>query len=166
MIDEKGISVISLFTKESLKIGKLFKDGIDFNNHLPLLVLAASLLFGVIAFFLIPILFKKPKQPVTLIAHIISLGLYASNLFIFPAKLIFTADTATGSIVGSGSIRFGLYIGIALFAIALILDIIVLAKPLKENDGKYVPSREKDELQYEYALSIGAIEAEEVKENG
>ena len=166
IIDEKGISVISLFTKEPLKIGNLFKDGIDLNNHLPLLVLAASLLFGVIAFFLIPILFKKPKQPVTLIAHILSLCLYTSNLFIVPRMFTFVADTASGSIESNASICFGLYIGIALFAIAMILDIIVLTRPVKETDGKYVPNREKDELQYEYALSIGAIEAEEVKENG
>ena len=158
IIDETGISVISLFTKDPLKIGNLFENGIDLNYHLPLLILAASLLFGVIAFFLIPILFKKPKQPVTLIAHIISLGLYASNLFLFPGRLTFIADTVNGPIESTGIIRFGIYIGIALFAAALILDIIVLAKPLKENDGKYIPKKDKDELQYEYAVSIGAIE--------
>lgn len=152
IIDEKGISVISLFTEDALKIGNLFKDGIDFNRHLPLLILAASLFFGVIAFFLIPILFKKPKQPVTLIAHVLSLCLYVSNLVLFPRIL---GDG--GSLVRTGEVRFGVYIGIALFTIALILDIIVLAKPLNENDGKYIPDKEKDELQYEYALSIGAI---------
>ena len=163
MIDETGISLISFFTKDPLKFGNLFRDGIDLDHHLPLFILAASLLFGVIAFFLIPILFKKPKQPVTLIAHIIALGLYASNLFVFPGMLTFTADTASGSIESAGIIRFGIYIGIALFAAATILDVIVLAKPVKERDGKYVPAREKDELQYEYAVSIGAIEAEEVE---
>ena len=165
IIDEKGISVISFFTKDSLKLGELLKDGIDFHRHLPLIVLAASLLFGVIAFFLILILFKKPKQPATLIAHILSLCLYASNLFLVPGRLTFVADTATGSIESSANICFGLYIGIALFALAVIFDVIVLAKPVKGTDGKYVPDKEKDELQYEYAVSIGAI-SEEVKGNG
>ena len=78
------INAIALFTKDTFKIGELIgavtADLSNPNARLALismLGLAFSLLFGVIAFFLIPILCKKPKQPVTMMAHLISLVTYS-----------------------------------------------------------------------------------------
>lgn len=84
--------------------------------------------------------------------HAIALGLYAAGPAMFLRFL--AAYDAAGYGAISGKTSFGIYIGVALFAVALILDIIVLATLLKETDGKYVP---KDELQIEYAKSIGAM---------
>lgn len=162
------INAIALFTKDTFKIGDLIgaitADLSNPNAKLALvcaLGLALSLLFGVIAFFLIPILCKKPKQPVTMIAHLISLVAY--SLFpVFLGKFI----TATGA---EGSIGWGCYVGIALFAIALFLDIIVLTRKLGPLDGKYIPDANKDELQAEYAESIGEpfkAKAENTQEGG
>ena len=148
------INAIALFTKDTFKIGDLIgamtADLSNPNAKLALtcaLGLALSLLFGVIAFFLIPILGKKPKQPVTMIAHLISLITY--TLFpVFLGKFIAAAGA-------EGNVGWGCYVGIALFAMAFLLDIIILTRKLGPLDGKYIPDANKDELQAEYAESIG-----------
>lgn len=162
------INAIALFTKDTFKIGELIgaitADLSNPNARLALismLGLAVSLLFGVIAFFLIPILCKKPKQPVTMIAHLISLVTYSLSP-VFLGKFI----AATGA---EGAVGWGYYVGIALFAIAFILDIIVLTRKIGPLDGKYIPDANKDELQAEYAESIGEpfkAKAENSEEGG
>lgn len=160
------INAIALFTKDTFKIGDLIGAiTADLSNPnaklalVSLLGLALSLLFGVIAFFLVPILCKHPKQPVTMMAHLISLVTYFLS-FAFLGKFI----AATGA---TGSVGWGYYVGIALFAVALLLDIVVLTRKLGELDGKYIPDANKDALQAEYAESIGEpfkAKADEKKE--
>ena len=157
VIDEKSISLISFFTKDSLKIGALMDGASKYGSilkapwFLPLAALALSLLLGVIAFFLIPILAGRPRQPVTCALHVLALGLYGSNLFLYPRFI------ASGG--AAGGTRFGIYIGIALFVLALAADIAVLSVKLKPGDGKYVPV--EDELQREYAVAAGYITPDE-----
>lgn len=159
VVNADPINAIALFTNETFKAQDLLKlvtDGVHQDTDLLAIltfgVVAGSLLFGVLAFFFIPILFRHPRNPVIAVFHAIALGLYAAGPAMFLHFL--AAYDAAGYGAISGKTSFGIYIGIALFAVALILDIIVLATPLKETDGKYVP---KDELQIEYAKSIGAM---------
>lgn len=155
-ISAGSLSMITLFTNKSIDLGSLF-DLFSKNSVLGLygvLALAfffASLALGVVAFFLIPIVNKKVKSPLHAVLHLISMVLY----FLAPFMLskFCSALTASG-IEASCETKFGIYIGAALFFAAAIADIIAITRPFDENDNKYIPN---DELQKEYAISIGAM---------
>ena len=158
-----NFSVISLFTsdfgikqllempsQEGLKTAGIF-------GLVSVGLLALSLLFGVIAFFITPILFNKPKSPVQAVLHCISTVLYASFPFAFAR---FAAEyTASGLAPAETSTGWGIFVGILLFLIVFVVDIIIAVKSIDEKAWKYIP---KDELQLEYAISIGAVSADEI----
>lgn len=164
LVSADTINAIQFFTNDNFKIMDLFKlitaDGAPKSALLSLGALVLSLLFGVIAFFLIPILFRHPKQPVSAVFHVFSIAAYATAPFMFN-KMI------TGIPGAEGSVSWGTFVGLALFVIALIVDMVLLFIPLKDADGKYIPDANKDLLQAEYAESIGMpfIALKEVKEN-
>lgn len=158
-IDVGAINAIAFFTKDGFKIGDILSLLTDSANKqadnfalISLGLLVLSLLFGILAFFFIPILFAKPKNIVIAIFHFISIALYTASPIMFTRFV--EAYNSNGFGTCSGSPSFGIYIGFALFLIALVLDVVVKTRPIGENDGKYIP---KDELQREYAISIGAI---------
>lgn len=164
-----NINAIAFFTDKNFKIMDIFKlvtsDLSVQMNKLALLsivFLVLSLLFGVIAFFLIPILCSKVKQPVTFIFHCLSLALYSMAPMWF-GKFVEAAGCEGGA-------KWGIYIGIALFAIACIIDVIVLIVHVDELEYKYIPK--DDVLQREYAMSIGqpyeipSVDAENSKNEG
>lgn len=153
-----GLGLVSLFTGD-LKLStftELLSNAqskqVGISGLIWLGVLAMSLLIGVVTFFLIPILNKKPRSAVYAILHAASLVLYSVSPIML-SRFVAAYNTANLG-QASGSASWGLFVGIGLFAIAVIIDILVAIKPLEENDGKYIP---KDELQIEYAKSIGAI---------
>lgn len=152
-----SFSLLDIFISDSFNydLGSLFLDFLSgpSNNSswyqsLSLVLIFASLLFGVIAFFSIPLYTKKFKTPLQAILHFISLATFAAAPIVFALKGGFEFK-----------IPIGIYVGIGLFALAFILDIAVAVKPLKKNDGRYIPK--DDQLQREYAISIGAISEDE-----
>ncbi|MCM1363765.1 MAG: hypothetical protein NC122_01310 [Faecalibacterium sp.] len=159
----KGISLISLFTSK-LNFGELtgMLSNADTKTAgifglLSLASLFLSLLLAVIAFFLIPINFKKPASPISAILHALSIPFYALSPFILSK---FAAEYAVAGLgTASSSYGWGIIIGAILFVAVFIIDIIVAKTPLGEKDGKYIPT---DELQREYAISIGAITEDEM----
>ena len=158
---KENFSVISLFTSElSLKeILKMpFQAGSETAGVFGLVaigLLALSLLLGVIAFFMNFVLYSKPKSPVQAVLHLISTVLYASFLFPFARFMAEHNDPMQVKTFAG----LGTYIGIFLFLVVFVVDIIIAVKPVGEKEWKYIP---KDELQREYAVSIGAITEDEM----
>lgn len=158
-----GFSVLSLFLNKSINIGDIFallsgdtkQAGIMAVTVLGLLAL--SLLVAVIAFFFVPCSIKNLRTPAHAVLHALSIVLYVLSPVMLPKFL--EAYEAVGLGSAAGSAAFGIYIGIALYIIAFVFDIINTVKPLKESDGKYIPT--DDDLQREYAISIGAITEDE-----
>lgn len=164
-ITAKPINAIAFFTNDTFKFADIFKMLTDSANKsaddkalISLVLVLASLLFGVIAFFMIPILFKKPKNPVSAIFHILSIGTYAAAPVFFNKFIESYTSNALGNI--SGGVMWGITVGIILFAIALVLNIIVFISPAPEKDYKYIPTT--DELQREYAIKAGKITEDEM----
>ena len=111
-----------------------------------------ALLFGVIAFFLILLLFKYPGSPALMILHAVSLALYSVGAFLAGSVL---PDLTSA---GESALGIGAYLGVGAFALVFILDLIILLRPIRKKALRYIPT---DELQREYAISIGAIKADE-----
>ena len=109
-----------------------------------LLPAVAALVCGVVAFFLVPILFKHPKSPAVMLLHLLSLGGYTAGVLF--AKSTFQS-------FGNGSLQFAVWLGIAAFALVFVLDVVLLILPVNEEKRWYVP---KDELQIEYAKKLEA----------
>ncbi len=162
--DLGGLSLISIFTNKSIALGDLFSmlSNADTKTAgiygvLSLGFLFLSLLLGVIAFFLIPIMLKRPKSPIQAILHALSIPLYALSPFILSR---FCAEYAAAGLgTAQSSYGWGIYIGAALFVVAFILDIIVATKPIDEKEIKYVPT---ETFERKYAISIGAITEDEM----
>lgn len=160
--DIKNFSLLSLFLDKQVSIGAIFALLSDSTKQagvwaLTVLgLLAASLLFGVIAFFLVPFATRNLRSSVHAVFHAICIVLYALSPVMLPRFL--EAYTATGLAQAAGTVGWGIYLGIALFAVAFVFDLINTLKPLGDKDGKYIPT---DELQREYAVSIGAITPDE-----
>ncbi|MCM1545369.1 MAG: hypothetical protein NC110_08745 [Ruminococcus sp.] len=163
-ISLKSLSLIALFTNKQIKLGELIamlsNSEAKTAGILGLAALASlflSLLVAVIAFFLIPLNAKRPASPVQAVLHALSIPLYALAPMVLSK---FAAEyTAAGLGTASSSYGWGIIIGAVLFLAVFIVDIIVAATPLGEKDGKYIPT---DELQREYAISIGAIAEDEM----
>ena len=152
---EGDFSLLSMFTgnKELFApahLPEIFNWGSPAQTGLlrALLLAAAALVCGVVAFFLVPILFKHPKSPAVMILHLLSFGGYTAGVFL--AKSTFQS-------FGNGSLQFAVWLGVAAFSLVFVLDVILLILPVNEEKRKYVP---KDELQIEYAKKL---EAEEMK---
>ncbi len=159
-----GASLITLFTNKSVDLKGIFAmlSSADTKQAGTFAVatlgaLALSLLFGVIAFFFVPLVNKHPRSPVNAVLHCLSTALYTASAFMLPKFCSAFAELGLGT--AQSSMGFGVYIGIALFAIVFILDIIVSATPVGEKDNKYIPV--DDDLQREYAISAGHIEKDE-----
>lgn len=159
-IDVGAINAIAFFTKDDFKFMSVFKMLTDNINSeadrfalISLILLVASLLFGVIAFFLIPITCKNPKSPVIAVFHLLSTSLYCAAPAMFNKFVTVYNSLSLGEC--SGTISFGIYIGAALFLAATTFDIILAFKNVDELDYKYVPT--EDKLQRAYAIKIGAI---------
>ncbi|MGN0468912.1 MAG: hypothetical protein ACI4GY_09335 [Acutalibacteraceae bacterium] len=157
----KSISLITLFTNKDIDLKQIFsllstEKEVGMFGLLALGFLFLSLLLGVIAFFLVPLVSKRIKNPVHAVLHTLSLVLYSLSPFML-SKFCEAYNTAA---LGTAecSVQFGIYIGAALFALSVVFDIIVITRPVGENDNKYIPT---DELQREYAISIGAIKEDE-----
>ncbi len=120
-------------------------------------VLALSLLIGVIAFFLVPLVNKKPRSPIHAVLHALSIISYSLTPVMLSKFCAAYADCGLGTV--TCSVAFGTYIGIALFAIAMIVDIIVVSTPVGEKDNKYIPV--DDELQRQYGINAGLIDEDE-----
>lgn len=167
-IDVGAINAIALFTKEDFKLMTIFKLLTDSVNKeadifalAALGLLAASLLCGVIAFFLIPLTCKKPNSPLIAVFHTLSLALYGTAPFMF-SRFVSTYNSLSFGEC-SGSVSFGVYIGAALFAAVLVVDSILISKKVDEREYKYVPV--DDILQREYAIKTGAITKDEMPMN-
>ncbi|MBQ8029013.1 MAG: hypothetical protein IJ262_06370 [Clostridia bacterium] len=126
----------------------------NFAGILAVVFYILSLVIGIIAFFCVPFACKKLRTPLHAILHLLSTVLFAVSPVLFSSFC--SALPAASEAVCSG--KNGIYVGIALFALVSVLDIIIAATPLNEKDGKYIPT---DELQREYAISIGAIKEDE-----
>ena len=160
-----SFSIISLFTggpdilgiKDFIKMP--FEPGTETAGVFGLAAIAIlflSLLLGVVAFFMNFILFNRPKSPVQAVLHGLSTVLYAAFPFVFSMFLTeYNGPTMQYEI----SAGIGVYVGIILFLIVLAVDIVIAVKPVDEKAWKYVPT---DELQREYAISIGAITEDEM----
>ena len=143
-----SFSVLNLFLKsETFGVNDLLSGADAVRPFYPGLVFAAgALLLAVLAFFLIFILLKHPKSPVIAVLHALSLVAYVAAAFRARSLL-------AGS--GLGSLAIGAWLGIAAFASGFALDLLLLVLPVREDALRYVP---KDELQLEYAVSIGAVD--------
>lgn len=108
-----------------------------------------ALLLAVIAFFLVFLLFKHPKSTAIVILHALSLVAYTCGVLL--ANQTFQSNQ-------NGSLLFGVFLGIAAFALVFLLDIVLLILPVKSEDLRYIP---KDELQWDYAISTGNYTNEE-----
>lgn len=164
-IDVGAINAIAFFTKDDFKFMSVFKMLTDSVNTdadkyalVALGLLVLSLLFGVIAFFLIPITCRKPRLPLIAVFHCLSICLYSAAPFVFNKFIAVYNELSLG--VCEGSPSFGVFIGAALFAAVLIADIILCVKQVNELDYKYVPT--DDKFQREYAISIGATTKDEM----
>lgn len=161
----KNASVLTLFTNKSVDLGAAMSliSNADSKQAgiftlASLGVLALSLLIGVIAFFLVPLANKKPRTPVHAILHCLSIVSYSLTPFML--SKFCAAFAACGLGTATSSVGFGLYIGIALFALAFIADIIVCATPVGEKDNKYIPV--DDDLQREYGIKAGILTEDEM----
>ena len=164
-IDVGAVNAIAFFTKDDFKIMSIFKmltDGINQEADkfalISLILLVASLLFGVIAFFLIPITNKWLNTPVIGVLHFISTALYCTSPFMFNKFISAYNGLSLGECTGAPS--FGIYIGAALFLAVTAVDIILASKKVDKLDYKYVPT--DDKLQRAYAIKIGAITENEM----
>lgn len=168
VIEVGAINAIAFFTNDNFKIMDIFKLLTDSANQaadkyalMSLALLVLSLLFGVIAFFLIPIMNKKPQTPVIAVLHIGSIILYGAAPILFNRFVAEYNALSLGQC--SGSLSWGMSVGAALFLIVSVIDIILCVKPVDENDYKYIPV--DDTLQRQYAISIGAITEDEMPKN-
>lgn len=157
-------SLITLFTNKSIDLkaalslvssGDTKQAGIF--ALLSLGTVFLSLLLGVIAFFLVPLASKRPRTPVHAVLHAMSIVLYSLSPLMLTKFC--AAYAACGLGTATSSACFGIYIGIALFALSFIIDIVVSATPVGEKDNKYIPT---DDLQREYAISKGFITEDEM----
>lgn len=165
VISAKPINAIAFFTNNTFKFADVFKMLTDSANKtvdkpalIAFILVLASLLFGVIAFFMIPILFKKPKNPVIAVFHALSIAAYCTAPLMFNKFIASYAANAIGTIAGKA--MWGIVVGALLFTIALVFDIIVLAARVDEKDYKYIPTT--DVLQREYAIKAGKITEDEM----
>lgn len=152
-----SVSLLDIFLSDSFNfdIAEIFlgifsspSNNPSWYQSLSLVLLFVSLLVGVIAFFTIPFYTKNFKTPLQAILHFVSIAAFVAAPIAFSFGGGFEFKTP-----------LGVYLGIGLFALAFILDIAVALKPLKKNDGRYIPK--DDQLQREYAISIGAISEDE-----
>lgn len=164
-VGASAVSALAFFMTDSFKFADVFSLLTDSVNAdvdkfalIALILLAASLLFGVIAFFLVPLTHKKPNSPVIAVFHLLSLALYCSAPAVFLKFVSEYRAAALGEC--TGSVSFGVFIGAVLFAAVLAADIILAVKKVNALEYKYVPT--DDTLQREYALSIGAITEDEM----
>lgn len=163
-LDLKNASVLTLFLNKSvdLKAALSLVSNAD-SKQAGIFVLASfgvlalSLLLGVIAFFLVPLVNKKPRSPIHAVLHALSIVFYSLTPFMLSKFCTAFADCGLGT--ATSSVGFGLFIGITLFAVAMIVDIIVVCTPVGEKDNKYIPV--EDELQREYGIKAGLIAEDE-----
>ena len=153
---EGDFSLLLMFTgnKELFSPSHLlevFKWGTPAETSLMIALLSAAgaLLLAVIAFFLVFILFKHPKSPAIAILHALSLAAYTCGVLL--AKNTFQSNQ-------NGGLLFGVWLGIAAFALVFLLDFALVILPVKSEDLRYIP---KDELQWDYAISTGYYTKEE-----
>lgn len=162
-INMKAVSMISIFTSK-LDFGALMNmvsnaetKTVGMLGLASLACLFLSLLLAVVAFFLIPLNFNRPASPVQAILHVLSIPLYALSPLVLSKFVSEYASAGLGT--AESSYGWGIFIGAAIYLAVFIVDIIISATPLDEKDGKYIPT---DELQREYAISIGAITEDEM----
>ena len=84
---EGTFSILAMFTGNKdlfspARLLEIFKWGSPAQMGLlrALLPAAAALVCGVVAFFLVPILFKHPKSPAVMLLHLLSLGGYTAGV--------------------------------------------------------------------------------------
>ena len=181
-----GIDLLGLFT-DGKSLIDLFGDffgnmGLYFTNMgyegysgvltytmLAVLFMALTLLFAVIAFFMILFINKHPKTPVMVIFDCISIGCAIASAICFTLGIGSAGGEASVNFGTfplyhiSGSVMWGYFVALALLVVALVFNILVMKAPAKTHDEleeeRLAKKAEKEEKE-----RIKAIEREKAQE--